>query len=70
MAKCSAENCKAKAVLLVGDCKYCKSSYCGKHRLPEYHSCRGMETCRKEANEKNAENVRSNAMPTAKMEKV
>lgn len=45
-SKCALDNCTAKPVLIVGDCKFCKSSFCGGHRLPETHACTGMQACR------------------------
>jgi predicted nucleic acid binding AN1-type Zn finger protein len=37
--KCTYLDCKKRAILVVGDCRYCKGSYCGMHRLPESHTC-------------------------------
>lgn len=53
MVKCQCNGCTHKAVLLVGDCKYCSGHYCGSHRLPEDHHCSGMDECRKRHFEKN-----------------
>jgi len=44
--KCAFPECNQKPVLIVGDCKYCNSKFCGSHRLPESHSCPKMEDCR------------------------
>ncbi|KAH3766007.1 ubiquitinfusion protein [Pelomyxa schiedti] len=44
--KCTIPECKKRAVLLVGDCKYCSGHFCPEHRLPEDHTCTGMDTCR------------------------
>jgi ubiquitin C len=45
-SKCAFGDCTAKPVLVIGDCKYCNSQFCGAHRLPETHSCTGMQACR------------------------
>ena len=44
--KCAYGDCSQKPVVLIGDCKYCNSKFCGTHRLPETHSCTGLEACR------------------------
>ena len=53
MAKCNFSDCKKKAAMLIGDCKYCSSKYCACHRLPEDHQCSGMENCRQAHFDKN-----------------
>ena len=42
---CVIQDCNQQAAMIIGDCKYCKLKYCGKHRLPEAHSCSGMQVC-------------------------
>ncbi|KAI9096212.1 hypothetical protein DFS34DRAFT_570606, partial [Phlyctochytrium arcticum] len=42
-------SCGAPAVKIVGDCRWCQSKFCAKHRLPEAHQCPGMEGCKKYA---------------------
>jgi len=51
--KCALGGCSQKPVMLIGDCKYCNSKYCGTHRLPESHSCSGLGTCKQQHYEKN-----------------
>ncbi len=41
--------CKDAAVRLVGECPHCKLNFCGKHRLPEQHSCAQQEQVRNAA---------------------
>jgi ubiquitin C len=45
-SKCDFGDCNQKPVLIVGDCKFCASKFCAKHRLPEVHACPQMQTCR------------------------
>jgi ubiquitin C len=45
-SKCAFKDCTAKPVLIIGDCKYCNSKFCGTHRLPETHECSNMQSCR------------------------
>ncbi|KAI8903623.1 hypothetical protein EDD86DRAFT_214874 [Gorgonomyces haynaldii] len=44
--KCSNAGCNDRAVKIVGDCRYCSSKFCAKHRLPEAHACPNLESCR------------------------
>uniref|UniRef100_A0A6C0BM23 AN1-type domain-containing protein n=1 Tax=viral metagenome TaxID=1070528 RepID=A0A6C0BM23_9ZZZZ len=57
--RCVIEKCCNKAVLIVGDCKYCGGQYCLIHRLPESHHCTGLETCRKVHFERNCDKIMS-----------
>ncbi|KJE88666.1 hypothetical protein CAOG_08398 [Capsaspora owczarzaki ATCC 30864] len=66
-AKCPFEGCSAKTALVIGDCKYCKSSFCGTHRLAETHKCPGLQDCRKQAFDKNANKLISEKCVAAKV---
>ena len=46
-------DCFKRNALIVGDCKYCKKSFCLKHRLPECHSCQNLQACKDAHFEKN-----------------
>ena len=37
--KCGYSPCKKKLTGLVYKCKYCKGTFCERHRLPENHDC-------------------------------
>ena len=56
---CSCSGCSARAVVIVGDCSYCKGKFCGAHRLPETHSCAAISACRSQAFERNAARLES-----------
>ena len=47
--------CNKKTVLLVGDCSYCKYSYCSQHRLPESHDCSHINECKESQYKKNSD---------------
>lgn len=51
--RCAYNNCTSKVVKIIGDCRYCNSKYCGRHRLPESHSCDNITSCRQDAYDKN-----------------
>jgi predicted nucleic acid binding AN1-type Zn finger protein len=50
---CTVEECTSRVVRIIGECKYCSSQYCGKHRLPEDHLCKNMNDVKKRAFEIN-----------------
>jgi ubiquitin C len=43
---CQFSDCKDRIVKIIGDCRYCKGKFCGRHRLAEVHVCPELETCR------------------------
>ncbi len=47
--KCQMEGCHDRCVKIIGDCRYCSSKFCGKHRLPEAHACSNLSNCRQES---------------------
>jgi hypothetical protein len=57
--RCSFKECRDAAQRIVGDCGFCSGHYCGKHRLLEDHKCEGLEDCKKESHERNAERLNS-----------
>lgn len=54
---CDFESCTERAILIVGDCRYCSLKFCGQHRLPEDHLCVNMEQCRSEKFKQNEDKV-------------
>ncbi|OCK81318.1 AN1-type zinc finger protein [Lepidopterella palustris CBS 459.81] len=57
--RCSFKNCRDAAQRIVGDCGFCEGHFCGKHRLLEDHKCEGLEDCKKESHERNADKLNS-----------
>lgn len=55
--RCSFKDCKDAAQRIVGDCGFCSGHFCGRHRLLEDHKCEGLEDCKKESHERNAERL-------------
>ena len=52
--RCAVEGCTDKVAKIIGDCRYCSSSYCSRHRLPEAHTCKNIQSCREESFSKNS----------------
>ncbi|KAF2177397.1 AN1-type zinc finger protein [Zopfia rhizophila CBS 207.26] len=57
--RCNFKDCKDAAQRIVGDCGFCSGHFCGKHRLLEDHKCEGLEDCKKESHERNADKLNS-----------
>jgi len=57
--RCNFKDCRDAAQRIVGDCSFCSGHFCGKHRLLEDHKCEGLEDCKKESYERNAEKLNS-----------
>lgn len=57
--RCSYKDCRDAAQRIVGDCGFCSGHFCGKHRLLEDHKCEGLEDCKKESHERNADKLNS-----------
>jgi predicted nucleic acid binding AN1-type Zn finger protein len=51
--RCSHGGCKRRAAVVIGDCRYCKSTFCLHHRLPETHACSEIDACKKLALHRN-----------------
>lgn len=48
---CGHEKCINPIAKIVGDCRWCSSRFCLKHRLPETHVCPNIATCRAQASD-------------------
>jgi predicted nucleic acid binding AN1-type Zn finger protein len=46
-ARCVVDGCRARPGL-AGECRWCKKQHCSHHRLPESHTCPGIQACRDE----------------------
>ncbi|KAF2752166.1 hypothetical protein M011DRAFT_473426 [Sporormia fimetaria CBS 119925] len=57
--RCGFKDCKDAAQRIVGDCGFCQGHFCGKHRLLEDHKCEGLEDCKKESHERNAQRLQN-----------
>lgn len=55
--RCTFKDCKEAAQKIVGDCSFCQGKFCGKHRMLEDHKCTGLEDCKKESHERNADRL-------------
>ncbi|CAO3616699.1 unnamed protein product [Cunninghamella blakesleeana] len=52
--RCAFGSCSDKPVKIIGDCRYCQSKFCARHRLPEAHACVNLTTCKQAAYERNS----------------
>jgi ubiquitin len=57
--KCHLNDCTKRTAALIGDCRFCKHSFCGTHRLPEMHTCQEMASCRQASFNKNKDKLLS-----------
>ena len=64
------EGCHLKAVLITGDCKYCKLKFCNKHRLPESHYCENLQSCKDAHFQKNKEKLEKESLQSVCVEKI
>ena len=55
--KCFTDECLDRVAKIVGECRYCSHSYCGKHRLPESHACEKISNCRQESYARNSDKL-------------
>ncbi|KAK5114710.1 hypothetical protein LTR62_002284 [Meristemomyces frigidus] len=55
--RCAFKDCKDAAQRIVGDCGFCQGHFCGKHRMLESHNCSGLENCKQEEKERNAQKL-------------
>ncbi|KAI8814071.1 hypothetical protein BJ742DRAFT_786356 [Cladochytrium replicatum] len=65
--RCKQKDCSDRAVKIVGFCRYCRKEFCGKHRLPEAHSCPDMQNCRDDATKKLTERLMSEKCVASKV---
>ncbi|KAK0909256.1 hypothetical protein LTR91_014856 [Friedmanniomyces endolithicus] len=57
--RCNAAACKDAAQRIVGDRRLLPGAFCGKHRMLESHECPGLEGCKQEEKERNAQKLES-----------
>lgn len=67
LASCHIEGCSGRVVPLMGDCKWCRHSYCQEHRLPEAHQCESLVQCNRAAREANDERLREGRCVASKL---
>ena len=53
MPRCKYHDCKIKVAKYgLGHCEHCDKKYCGRHRLPESHSCDNLSAFQDEKKKK------------------
>ncbi|KAK6064729.1 AN1-type zinc finger protein [Seiridium cupressi] len=65
--RCKADDCKEAVQRMFGDCGFCQRQFCAKHRLPEDHTCSGLDDCKKMAHEQNAAQLNQERTQTIKV---
>jgi hypothetical protein len=55
--RCSHKSCISAPLRGVGDCGFCQGHFCSKHRLLEQHDCIGLQNCKQQLHERNAEKL-------------
>ncbi len=65
----STGKCTLQCAMIIGDCKYCRKKFCGKHRLPESHRCTNMTKCQSEQFERNKKTLLSQSCVGKKLER-
>eukprot|EP00301_Raphidiophrys_heterophryoidea_P005659 c12353_g1_i1.p1 GENE.c12353_g1_i1~~c12353_g1_i1.p1 ORF type:complete len:158 (-),score=42.69 c12353_g1_i1:196-633(-) len=68
--KCEHPGCSDRALNIVGDCRFCTMSFCGKHRIPETHSCINIASCRQQSHDKLASKLNAEKCAGQKLQKV
>ena len=58
---------QGRVAMIIGHCNYCKSDFCGTHRLPETHQCQAMASCKEIAFNRNAQKLEANKCVAAKV---
>eukprot|EP00282_Hemiselmis_andersenii_P025377 CAMPEP_0172007528 /NCGR_PEP_ID=MMETSP1041-20130122/6163_1 /TAXON_ID=464988 /ORGANISM="Hemiselmis andersenii, Strain CCMP439" /LENGTH=159 /DNA_ID=CAMNT_0012661665 /DNA_START=496 /DNA_END=975 /DNA_ORIENTATION=+ len=65
--QCACEGCSDRVAMIIGHCNYCKSDFCGTHRLPETHACQAMASCKEQAFNNNKMKLESSKCVAAKV---
>lgn len=66
-SKCTFEQCSSVPLKIVGICDYCQGNFCSQHRLLENHLCKGLQSCKDNAYEKNAIKLHTESTITNKV---
>ncbi|KAL1926549.1 hypothetical protein VTP01DRAFT_5670 [Rhizomucor pusillus] len=65
--RCAFGDCTDKVVKIIGDCRYCQSKFCSRHRLPEDHACVNLLSCKQAAHERNSTKLLSERCVASKV---
>ncbi|KAI9224957.1 hypothetical protein BC828DRAFT_343306, partial [Blastocladiella britannica] len=65
--RCNHQGCSDKVAKIIGDCRFCQSKFCSRHRLPEAHSCEGIDSCRQASHDRNASRLLADKCVAAKV---
>ncbi|SCV67675.1 BQ2448_5286 [Microbotryum intermedium] len=62
------DRCSQASLRIVGDCSFCSTSFCGRHRLPEDHKCANLQSCKQEAFDKNKSKLEAEQTISSKIQ--
>ena len=54
---CFYPTCTKYVAKFIGDCNFCNGHFCSSHRLMESHNCRGLDTCKEQSHQRNADKL-------------
>ena len=54
---CFYPKCTKPIAKFIGDCDFCNGHFCSSHRLMESHNCRGLDTCKEQSHQRNADKL-------------
>lgn len=54
---CGYADCTKPNAKFVGDCNFCNGHFCSNHRLMESHSCAGLDSCKEQLHQRNADKL-------------
>lgn len=68
--KCAFAECLKRVELIIGDCKFCQSKFCIKHRYPSVHNCPKLEEFKTARQELLKRQLEDGKCVSAKMAKI
>ncbi|CAL9734668.1 AN1-type zinc finger protein Tmc1p [Monosporozyma servazzii] len=54
---CLYADCTKPNAKFVGDCNFCNGHFCSNHRLMESHNCVGLDNCKEQLHQRNADKL-------------
>jgi predicted nucleic acid binding AN1-type Zn finger protein len=65
--RCAVPACTDRVARIVGDCRYCQSRFCSRHRLPEEHDCANMSEVKEASFKRNQDKLMAEKCVAAKV---
>ncbi|CAL9729631.1 AN1-type zinc finger protein Tmc1p [Monosporozyma unispora] len=54
---CFYPDCTKLSAKFIGDCNFCNGHFCSNHRLMESHNCKGLDNCKEQLHQRNADKL-------------